>query len=254
MSEITPEQYLAPEALHDGAPLGTEGELAGKSINQMASGLGRRAQIEHDLEGVSDEDIDSGAFNPKSAQGEDYLQQLISKAARANSPAERAKYNRLAEEVAQGLVTRQHVRKPDDLPEEGSTFEELSNAGHDVKGVLAQAAEDFNDETIAALNPLLMGNDKTLAKDTFTVIREYQQHPEWFIHPDDIQAWDQSQIQEIASQYGDLTAKALEVTTLSLMNKQITPVQMLQTLLKNPTVKRNVVTMLRNGQIVIPFA
>lgn len=254
MPEITPEMYLSPEATQDGEAFGDIEAREASQINQMSQGLGRRACIEHETRGIADEDVDAGTFDTRNADGEALLNQLISQAANATDPIERAQYSRKAEEVAAKLVQRQQGKKVEFEEEESSAFEELQNSGNDVRAVLTQAAEDFADETIDALNPLLKGEDKTLAKDTFTFVKQYQQKPEWFCHPDDIVPLDQALVQEIADQHGPLVAQALEVTTLALQNKQITPTEMLQTLLKRPDVKRSVVTLLREGKIVIPFA
>ncbi len=253
--EITPEQYLAPEAIQDGEAFGDIEAREASQINQTAQGLGRRARLEHEMRGIADEDVDAGSFDTRNADGEALLNQLIAQAANATDPIERARHNRKAEEVAAKLVQLQQGKPVEfEEPEESSTFEELQNSGNDVRGVLDRAAEDFTDETIDALNPILKGDDKALAKDVFTFVKQYQEKPEWFIHPDDITPLDQALVQEIAEQHGPLVAQALEVTTLALQNGKITPTEMLQTLLKRPDVKKSVVTLLREGKIVIPFA
>ena len=248
---VTPDDYLASENQES---FGTPEQIQEHGLNQMAAGLGRRAQLQHDLTGITDEDLDSENFDPQQAKAESLLNEAIANASKATNPADRMRWSAEAEKLAAALVGHQHGKQIEALPEEGDTFEELNNAGEDVQGVLGYAGEAFSDATIAELNPILTGKDKVLAKDTFAFIKYHERNPEWFVDPAQMGEFDQAQIQEIAEQYGDITAKTLEITALALKEGQITPTEMLRTLMKRPDIKRNVVSMLKSGQIVIPFA
>ena len=136
-----------------------------------------------------------------------------------------------------------------------TTFERLTQQGHDVKGTLAWAGEEswLSDETIDEFNAVLNGKNGKEARDAFGVLDQARKHPERFIQLSEMEPFSQIDIQEFAERFGDDTAKQIELTTWALMSGHVTPLEAIRNIRKHPEVARNIDILMQEGRLAIPL-
>ena len=254
--EITPSDYLPAEQANGAS----QDELQQHHFDEVAQNLNNRRRNEYFATQITDEDIDGqlGSIHPALAENEYNLQHAIAQASKATSPAERARWQTLAERyAARSVVSKEKTVNNYQLTDDdkATTFERLSQQGHDVKGTLAWAGEEswLSDETIDEFNAVLNGKNSREARDAFGILDQARKHPERFIDVSEMQPFSQIDIQEFAERFGDETAKQIELTTIALMNGVVTPLKAIQNIRKNPEVARNIDVLVREGRLVLPL-
>ena len=152
--EINPSDYLPAEQANGAS----QEELQQHHFDEVAQNLNNRRRNEYYSTQITDEDIDAGlgSIHPALAENEYNLQKAIANASKATSPAERARWQTLAESyAARSVVAKERTVDNYELTDDdkATTFERLTQQGHDVRSTLDWAANesDLSDETIDCL-------------------------------------------------------------------------------------------------------
>ena len=254
--EINPSDYLPAEQANGAS----QEELQQHHFDEVAQNLNNRRQNEYYSTQITDEDIDAGlgSIHPALAENEYNLQKAIANASKATSPAERARWQTLAESyAARSVVSKERTVDNYELTDDdkATTFERLTAQGHDVKGTLAWAGEEswLSDDTIDEFNAVLNGKNGKEARDAYGILDQARKHPERFVEVSEMQEFSQIDIQEFAERFGDETAKQIELTTLALMNGVVTPLKAIQNIRKYPEIARNIDILVQEGRLVLPL-
>ena len=178
---VNPADYL-PAENQEGF---TSEEIQEGLVARTAAGLGRRQQLQHDLGGITDADVDGGSFSTQQADAEAALQAAISEANRATDPAARAAASSRAEQLAAALVGYQQNQKAEVLEEQvTSARSRLENNSIDVDGVLEWAADQLADDSIDGFNELIGGKDQELQYQAVQFLDHARTRPDQYIHLD----------------------------------------------------------------------
>ena len=233
-------------------------EVESRQVQQFSQGMNRRAQLEQALAAPTDEDIDSGSYHVGQADVEVKLQEAISKASKANNPAERATWNARAEQYAEALVKHQTGKNSlgvvKDFDRDGlSAREELENSSIDVAAALAHAGEsDMSDDSIAAFNTQLQSKNKVEAMNAAKLLDDYRKNPEYF-KTEDYLPIPESVENEIVNEFGEEVGHILSTTSLALANGIAKPADVFKMYAGHPGVTKAVKTLLKRGTIVLPI-
>ena len=253
--EITPEMYLDTSSPQITENLDTQ-VVDEARHNRMGAGLERRAQLQHNLQGVADDDLDSGNFNPQQAEAENLLNEAIAKAAQANTPSDRAKWSAEAERLAGALVGYQQGQeiKVDDPEKHITARQELENSGYNVDGVLEHAGTVLDDGAIEEWDAMVKSTDKTLAKDSVVMLRALQNQPEHYVlDKEDFTPIPESLGHEISKEFGDDVAHVLETTSLAVANGLASLSELFQMYRNDSKVLTAFATLLNRGTIQFPL-
>ena len=244
---VNPADYLPSE---QSGGLGTPDEQQQHHFDQVAAGLGRRAQLRHELSGVTDEDLDSNSYDERTAQGESLLNSLIAKAAKATDPAERALYNKKAEQVAQGLVTGQQSKPQLQEQTEASAFEQLTSKGIDVRGVMEWAGQELAESSIDGFDELIKGKDQQLAFQTVQLLDHAKGRPDQYVHNDsDWEVPSDDYWMQFIDEFGEEPIRNLQTVTLAIKNGITTPAKAFELYQKDEPTKRAMLTLMARNQI-----
>jgi hypothetical protein len=255
--EMTPNMYL--ENANQGIESLTPESIEQHNVDRAAQGLSRRAHLAQATAGITDEDCDTGNFDSRQAGAEQLLQEAISKASRATSPAERARWSAESERIASSLVNHQlkegnteTVQKVDN----GSVREQLQNAGYDIDRALNFAAEsDMSDDAIAAWNEELNSKNSSTAKNAALLLDDFSKTPQYFTTTrEEFQVVTEDLEQEIVSSYGEEVAHAVMTGSLALANGLTTPQKLHALYSGNPTIAKAVQNLLMAGKLKFPIS
>ena len=233
-------------------------EVESRQVQQFSQGMSRRAQLEKATAGFTDEDVDSGSFDPIAAEVETMLNEAISKASKATTPAERANWNAKAEKYAAALVGNQQknnsLKVVKDFDRDHLTArQELENSSIDVAAALQFAGDsDMSDESIEAFNTQLNSKNKVEAMNAAKLLDDYRKNPEYFKTEDYIPI-PESVENEIVDEFGQEVAHILSTTSLALANGIAKPADVFKMYAGHPGVTKAVKTLLKRGTIVLPI-
>ena len=233
-------------------------EVEARQVQQFTQGMSRRARIEQATAGFTDEDVDSGSFDPIAAEVETMLNEAISKASKATTPAERANWNAKAEKYALALVGNQKKNNSLDVKKDwdrdGLTArQELENSSIDVAAALAHAGDsDMSDASIEAFNAQLNSKDKIEAMNAAKLLDDYRQNPQYFI-TEGYTSIPESVENEIVNEFGEHVGHVLATTSQALANGIATPADVFKLHAGDPAVQKAVKTLLKRGTIVLPI-
>ena len=252
--EVTPEMYLDASTT-DGENLDPQ-VVQESRLNQMGAGLDRRARLQHDIQGISDEDLDSDHFDQNQAATESRLNEAIAKASRSDNPNDRAKWSAEAERLAAALVAHQQGQKIEYKDEDAqiSARQELENKGYHVDSILDHAGSVLDDDAVDEWNALVKSTDKALAKDSVVMLRALQNNPEHYVlDREDFSPIPESLGHEISKEFGDHVAHVLETTSLAVANGMATPSELYQMYRNDSQVLTAFATLLNRGTIQFPM-
>ena len=245
--EITPEQYLDAS---DGQAFGSPEALEESRFNQMAQGLARRDSLAHSLRGITDTDVDTGDYSEHQAQGEHLLQQFIAKAQAATDPAERARYNAKAEQIAAGLVTGQQSKPQQFEADEDTAYQQLVNKGIDVQGVMEWAGQELAEDSIDGFDSLIKGKDQQLAFQTVQLLDHAKGRPDQYVHNDsDWEVPDDNYWLQFVDEFGEEPIHNLQTITLAIKNGITTPAKAFELYHKHEPTKRAMLSLMQRGQL-----
>jgi hypothetical protein len=245
--EISPEQYLDTS---NGEAFGTPEQLQDAHLNQAAAGLNRRSQLQHELAGVTDQDLDEGRYDERTAQGEHLLQQFIAAASKATDPAERARYSRKAEEIAAGLVSGRQTQPQQRAADETSAYEELTSKGIDVQSVMEWAGLELAESSIDGFDELIKGQDQQLAYQTVQLLDHAKGRPDQYVHNDsDWEVPDDNYWLQFIDEFGEEPIHNLQTITLAIKNGITTPAKAFALYQADEPTKRAMLTLMQRGQL-----
>lgn len=233
-------------------------EVESRQVNQFASGMGRRARLDQALAAPTDEDIDSGNYDPRQAEVETMLNEAIAMASKADNPSQRAMWEAKAEKYASALVGNQlkdnTLKVVKDWDKENlSARQELENSSIDVAAALAFAGDsDMSDESIEAWNTQLQSKNKTEAKNAAVVLDAYRKNPDFFTTEDFISI-PESLEHEIVDQYGEHVAHVIATTSQALANGIAKPSDVIRMYSQDLAVQKAVMNLMKQGKIVLPI-
>jgi hypothetical protein len=220
--------------------------------------MSRRAQLEQATAGFTDEDVDSGSFDPQAAEVETMLNEAIAMASKATDPAQRALWNSKAEKYATALVGNQmknnSLNVAKDFDRDGlSARQELENSSIDVVAALEHAGQSgMSDESIDAFNAQLQSKNKIEAMNAAKLLDDYRKNPEYFI-TEGYSSIPESVENEIVNEFGEHVGHVLATTSQALANGIATPADVFKLHAGDPAVQKAVKTLLKRGTIVLPI-
>ena len=244
---VNPADYLPSES----ESLGSPEQQQQHHFDQVAAGLSRRNELAHSLRGVTDQDIDEGTLDERSAHGESLLNQLIAQAAQATDPAKRAHLQLKAQQVAEGLVTGQQSKPQQQDIDETSAYEQLNARGVDVQAAMVWAGEALSDESIEGFDALVKSKDQQLAYATTTMLDHARQNPSQYLNSfdEEITPIDDNLATEIAAEFGDEVAKIIHLTSHALASKVASPHEVFKLHQKDENVRRAMLALMQRGVI-----